>query len=83
MKNDPKSFGVLMIRGPNLNELRKVITSDVHAPYDLLTPKELRAHPCLVDRVDITVKPSHQEKKFFRARGHFRTFFQKIFFDVQ
>ena len=59
------------------------MTSDVHAPYDLLTPKELRAHPYLVDRVDVTVKPSHQEKKFFRARGHFRTFFQKFFFDVQ
>ena len=55
---------------------------DVHAPYDFLTPKELRAHTYRIDRVDITDKPSNQEKYFFRAKGHFRTFFQKNFFSM-
>ena len=53
---------------------------DVHAHFDLLTPKELSAHTYRVDRVDVTDKHRHHEKKIFRAKGHFRTFFQKKFF---
>ena len=56
---------------------------DVHAHFELLTPKDLRGHTCRVGRVDITDEHGHTKKNFFEPKGYFWTFSQKNFFDVQ
>ena len=59
------------------------MNSDVHAHFDLLTPKELRGHTFTVGRVGITDEHGHPKKNFFEPKGYFWTFFQIFFFDVQ
>ena len=56
--------------------------SDVHAHFDLLTPKELRGHTFTVGRVGITDEHGHPKKIFFEPKGYFWTFFQTIFFSM-
>ena len=54
--------------------------SDVHAHFDLLTPKELRGHTFTVGRVGITDEHGHPKKILFEPKGYFWTFFQTFFF---
>ena len=54
--------------------------SDVHAHFDLLTPKELRGHTFTVGRVGITDEHGHRKKNFFRAKGLLLDIFPNNFF---
>ena len=56
------------------------MTSDVHARFDLLTPKELRGHILRDGRVGITDEHGHPKIIFFRAKGLLLDIFPKIFF---
>ena len=59
--------------------------SDVHARFDLLTPKELRGHILRDGRVGITDEHGHPKKNFFSSQrvtfGHFSKNFFSMFRD--
>ena len=55
------------------------ITSDVHAPFDLWTPTELRGHTYRISRAFDTDCHGDLRKKKFEPKGHFRTYFKKFF----
>ena len=61
------------------------MSSDVHAHFDLLTPKELRGHTFTVGRVGITDEHGHPKKNFFSSQrvtfGHFSKHFFSMFRD--